>query len=62
MLQSKRFRIEATVNNSPQVTLSVIVMAHDVDEARTNATALFKELHLDGAVAALPKATVQQAV
>jgi hypothetical protein len=49
------------INNNPQVTVSAIVMAHDAEEARTIATALFKELHLDGAVVALPKATIRLA-
>jgi hypothetical protein len=61
MLQPKRFRIDARLNNNPQiqVTLSALVMAHDVDEARENTAALLKELHLDGVLAALPQATIQ---
>lgn len=59
MLQPKRFRIDARLNNNPQVTLSAFVMAHSVDEARENAAALLKELHLDGALAALPKAVIR---
>jgi hypothetical protein len=62
MLQPKQFRVDAKLNNNPQVMIGAIVMAHDVDEARTLATALFRELHLDDAVAALPKATIKLAV
>jgi hypothetical protein len=61
MLHPKRFRIDAKLNNNPQVMLSAFVSAHDVDEARENAATLLKELHLDGALAALPKATVRLA-
>jgi len=60
MLQPKQFRIDATLNNTQvQIALSAFVMAHNVDEARENAATLLKELHLDGALAALPKATIR---
>ncbi len=62
MLQPKRFRVDARLNNNPQVMLSAFVSAHDVDEARENAATLLKELHLDGALAALPNAIVRLAV
>jgi len=62
MLQPKRYRIDARLNSNPEVTLSAVVMAHDVDDARANATALFRELHMEGAVGSLLTASVQLAV